>query len=218
MPATKSTKKSKVEKPRQPDDVVRESAGIYRSTDDRFEVRQSQANWYLVDTQQANEFGQELIHGPFGSLKQAQAAMTGAREVKPLLRSAPRPKSTRSRKPKEPPKPESWIDRLPKAEAGTVKRLIKALEREGVADAEGLVRRSRETERPLIAAAVIERRLNDLVDKLPEEDRDAARSLIRKQARILTEEGAASFSPLPRWALVELGEGETAARPIRLRR
>lgn len=218
MPATKSSKKAKVEKPRQPDDVVRESAGIYRSGDGRFEIRQSQANWYLVDRQEANEFGQELMHGPFGSLKDARAAMGGAREVKPLLRSVPRPKAGAKAKPKAPPKPESWIDRLPKAAAGEVRRLIQALEREGIDDAEGLTRRGRDANQPLIAAAVIERRLDALVAELPEADRAAARTLIRKAARMLTEDGAASFPPLPRWALVELEGGEEPVRPIRLRR
>ena len=215
MPAAKKTK---VDKPREPDDVVRETAGVYRSGDGRFELRQSQSNWYLVDTEQANEFGQELIHGPFGSLKQARAAMGGAREVKPLLRSQPRPRRSAAAKEKKPPPPESWIDRLPKNEAGEVRRLIQALERDGIEDAEALVRRSRESSQPMIASALIERRLEALIEDQPEDQRGAARALVRRAARILTEQGTATGPPLPRWSVVELGNEEEAERPIRLRR
>ena len=97
----KATNKAKATKEHGPDDVVRQAAGNYLSGDGRFEVRQSESNWYVVDTAQANEFGQELMHGPFGSLKEATAAIPGARDVKPLLnrrrgRSSPRPSRRRA--------------------------------------------------------------------------------------------------------------------------
>lgn len=74
-----------------PDDVIRQEAGSYVSGDGRFEIRQSEADWYLVDTEQTNELGQELMQGPFASLKAAREAMPGARSIKPLLRSQRRP-------------------------------------------------------------------------------------------------------------------------------
>ena len=196
---------------------MRESPGVYRSGDGRFEIRQSQASWYLVDSQQANEFGQELIHGPFGSLKDARGALSGARELKPLLKSLPRPKRNAAAKPKLPTKPESWIDRLPKSEAAAVRRLIRALEREGLDDAEGLVRQSRGQDQPILAAAVIERRLEELVNEQPEDQRDRARALVRRTAQLLTQQGNATSPPLPGWATVEVAEGARPARPIRLR-
>ena len=61
------------------DDLVRETAGNYVSGDRRFEVRQSDSTWYVVDREQTNEFGQELIHGPFGSMKAAKAAVPESR-------------------------------------------------------------------------------------------------------------------------------------------
>ena len=97
--------------PAGPDDLVRQEAGNYLSGDERFEIRQSDSAWYVVDRQQTNEFGQELMHGPFGSMKAAKSAMPGARDIKPLLRSVKRP--AKAQPPKEPPKPPpSWIDKL----------------------------------------------------------------------------------------------------------
>jgi hypothetical protein len=91
----------------EPDDLSRESAGTYRSGDNRFEVRQSGGTWYVVDLERTNDFGQELIHGPFATLKEAREAIHGARKVTPL----PRPslsaaaKRAAAKKPAEPPPP-----------------------------------------------------------------------------------------------------------------
>ena len=44
---------AKKEKPAPgPDDLVRKSAGEYETGDGRFVVRQSETNWYVVDTEQ----------------------------------------------------------------------------------------------------------------------------------------------------------------------
>ena len=112
--------KAKKEKPAPgPDDLVRAAAGEYTSGDNRFTIRQSDTNWYVVDNEQSNEFGQELIHGPFATLAKARAAISGPRVVKPLLRSTARPKkpTKAETKPQEPPKPASWLDKLPPHEA-----------------------------------------------------------------------------------------------------
>jgi hypothetical protein len=52
-----------------PDRVVRESAGTYRTEDGRFEIRQGGVGWFLVDLERTNELGQELLRGPFPTLK-----------------------------------------------------------------------------------------------------------------------------------------------------
>src|SRR3954453_21547278 len=126
--------REKTEKlPAGPNDLVRESAGVYRSGDGRFEVQKSDLGWYLVDTEQANEFGQQLIHGPLPTLDAVRKAIPGARDLKPLLRVRPTKgamnepaagnrKSQRIEPP--PPPPPSWIDRLPEKEASEVRRLI----------------------------------------------------------------------------------------------
>lgn len=64
-----------------PNKLVRQEAGRYRSTDDRFEARQGGAGWFLVDSEQTNEFGQELMHGPFPTLKAARDALPEARRT-----------------------------------------------------------------------------------------------------------------------------------------
>lgn len=64
------------------DRLVRSEAGVYRTADDRFEVRAVEGTWYLVDTALANELGQEVIRGPFGTRREAAAAIGEARSVR----------------------------------------------------------------------------------------------------------------------------------------
>ena len=99
-----------------------------------------------------------------------------------------------------------------------MRRLVRALEREGEANAEALVRKDRDGLEPVVAARLIERRLQALVDDLPEKEREQARDLIRQAAEILTAAGAGTAGPLPGWLLVETGpEPEPPNRRIRLR-
>ena len=201
-----------------PDDVVRESPGVYRSGDGRFAITQSDASWFVVDTEQANEFGQELIHGPFSSLKQATSALSGARNVKPLLRSTKRPKRPPKAAPARPPQPPpSWIDKLDEAQQRNVRRLIRALESEGLADAEELVRRHRDDPAPVIAQRVIEHRLRALIESRPEDERDSARELLGKVITLLAVDGRATTKPMPRWSLVGSDDDGTPGKPIQPR-
>jgi hypothetical protein len=203
------------------DKLVRQAAGTYRTADDRFEVRGSSASgWFLVDTEQANDFGQELILGPFGTLDAVREAIPSARSSKVTpIRRAPSGSTTKAKakKAEPPPPPKSWIDRLPKAEAESVRRLIAALEKAGVTDAEGLVRRDREGIGPAVATRLIERRLEAIVAELPEKGRGGARELVRRAAEVLTVEGRAD-GQLPGWTLVEVGpEPEPDNRRITIR-
>lgn len=221
-------KTKKTDEPADPDSVVRQAAGSYLSGDGRFEVRESDSSWFLIDTQQTNEFGQELLQGPFPSLKAAREKMPGARKVTPLPRSRPTPagrpaaskaKAPAPKPPPAPPPPPSWIDRLPAKEASEVRRLIRAVEREGLPDAETLVRRDRGGIEPVVATRLIERRLEALVEDLPDNERKAARELIRQALEILTAEGAGPRKPLPGWVLIETGpERDPPNRRIRLRK
>ncbi|HYI67835.1 MAG TPA: hypothetical protein VEW95_13010 [Candidatus Limnocylindrales bacterium] len=214
---------SKADAAADPDKLVRQQAGTYRTADERFEVREADAGWFLVDSAQTNEFGQELIQGPFATLKALRAALPGARESKPAGRPrAPSKKPARAaktdEKPKPPPKP-SWIDQLPKADAAAVRKLIGALEREGVADAEALVRRDREGLLPAVATRLIERRLDALVEDLPAGEQKAARALIRRAAEVISTEGSSRSDPLPGWTLVETGsKADPPNRRIDLRK
>ena len=204
------------------DKLVRQAAGTYRTADDRFEVRGSSASgWFLVDTEQTNDFGQELILGPFGTLDAVREAIPSARSSKVTIRRVPSGGKAKAKpKAKEaepPPPPPSWIDRLPKAEAESVRRLIAAVEKAGVSDAEALVRRDREGIGPAVATRLIERRLEAIVSELPEKERAGARELVRRAAEVLTVEGRAD-GPLPGWTLVEAGlEPEPDNRRITIR-
>jgi hypothetical protein len=219
MPTAKP-KKSKPEPG--PDDLVRQAAGSYLSGDGRFEVRQSDGNWYVVDREQANEFGQELIRGPYGSMKDASQALAGARDITPLLRSRARPKPARAGKaaaskavpPKAPPP--TWIDRLAREEQVEVRALIRALEKEGIDDADALVRKDRQGLLPVVATTLMNKRLDEAVDKLPEKDRAVARKLIGQLGAVITS-GEKLPDPLPGWALFETGEGrEPTKRRVRV--
>lgn len=199
--------------PPDPDKLVRRQAGAYRTADDRFEVREADVGWFLVDTEQANEFGQELLHGPFETLKAVRAALPGARKTTPIPRRAARAPKGRSKKREEPQAPPSWIDRLPPPDAKEARALIRALEREdmGAEEAEALVRRDREGLEPAIAMRRIERRLDALLDKAGADERALARRILR----LLSSDGQRRADGLPGWTLVELGpEDEPPNRRI----
>lgn len=204
-----------------PDKLQRQAAGTYRTADGRFEVRGgTTAGWFLVDSEQTNDFGQELIQGPFATLADVRATIPSARSTKitPIRRpAAPARRTKQPAAPKAPPPP-SWIEQLPPAEAAAVRRLIRALEREGVGDAEALVRRDRDGIGPAIATRIIERRLAAIVDELPERGRAGARELIRRTTEVLTAEGTATPAGVPGWSLVEIGpDPEPTNRRITIR-
>ncbi|HEX2883176.1 MAG TPA: hypothetical protein VHQ42_01255 [Candidatus Limnocylindria bacterium] len=215
--------------PTDPDKLVRQQAGTYRTADDRFEVRGGGDAWFLVDTQQTNEFGQELITGPYATLKAVRAAIPPARDAKITPMRAPKarggssgtPKRSRGKRPQAepPPPPPTWIDRLPKAEAREVRRLIGALEERGIDGAEDLVRQDREGLFPVVASRLVRHRLESLVEAAPGQARDQVRQLVREVAEILSGQGLPAEPPLPGWSLVEIGpEPEPPNRRIDLDR
>ena len=220
--AARANATSKSEATADPDKLVRQQAGTYRTGDERFEVREADVGWFLVDSAQTNEFGQELIQGPFATLKAVRAAIPDARESKATGRPRPAPKkaakAAKRQEAPEPPKP-TWIDQLSKADAAGVRKLIATLEREGIADAEALVRRDREGLLPAVATRLIERRLDALVEDLPAAERKAGRALVRSAAEVLSAGGTSRRDPLPGWTLVEIGpDGEPPNRRIDLRK
>ncbi len=202
-----------------PDKLVRQQAGMYRTADDRYEVREADAGWFLVDSSQTNEFGQELIRGPFPTLKAIRGALPDARRARPAAPARPTPRTPTAARKGRPPKPQrSWIDELTKGEAAEVRRLIAALEKEGIPDAEALVRRDREGLLPAVAARMIAARLEALVSELPEGGRDALRDFGQRVADVLVVQGTTLSDPLPGWVLVEVGrEPAPANRRIDLR-
>ncbi|HEY8169531.1 MAG TPA: GNAT family N-acetyltransferase [Candidatus Limnocylindria bacterium] len=114
----------KTAEPVDPNKLVRRSAGTYRSGDERFEVRQSGLGWYLVDSTQADELGQELVLGPFPTLAAVRDAIPAARRT--TVRSLPRPRKPSSKaraKADAPPEPKP----KPEPEPKPVHRLLAVL-------------------------------------------------------------------------------------------
>lgn len=209
--------KRKTDAPTDPDKLIRQAAGDYRTADDRFEVRQADVGWFLVDSEQANEFGQELIHGPFGTMKAVRAAIPGARGQKATtLRRRKKPTKVRAAPAPPPPPPPSWIDKLPLPDARAVRKAIAALEHLGVSDAEELVRRDRDGLMPAVAVRLIEERLEAIVAEAPPRERERTRALVRLVAVILTSEGTTLAQPLPRWTLIEIGPADEAPKHRRI--
>jgi len=200
-----------------PNKLVRARAGSYRTADDRFEVRQADLGWFLIDSSVTDELGQELTRGPFPTLKAVGEQLPEARRttIKPLPRPAARaqPKGAAPAKKKAPPPRKSWLDRLPEADAAAARRLIRALSLEGIDDAEALVQAALKAKEPIVARRVLEHRLDRLLDELPKAERDAGRRLLTKAVELMAVNGTTLFDPLPGWALVEVPAGEDV--PVR---
>ena len=69
-----------------PNELKRSKAGVYRTTDQRFEVRNSGVGWLLLDTEVADDLGQPLTRGPFPTLEHVRDAVPEARRatLKPM--------------------------------------------------------------------------------------------------------------------------------------
>jgi hypothetical protein len=188
-----------------PNKLARMKAGTYQTADERFEVRQAALGWFLIDSTATDELGQELVRGPFPTLGAVRDALPDARRT--TLKSLPRRHVAAGKttaKPKPAP-PASWLDRLPAAEATAARRLIRALELEGVGDAEQLVRDARKDREPIVARRVLDRRLEAIINDLPADERETARNVMQRVLELLTATGTTLFEPLPGWALVEMG-------------
>ena len=212
--------KSGADAPVDPNKLVRQRAGIYRTADDRFEVRQAALGWFLIDSSVTDQLGQELTRGPFSTLAAVGDELPEARRT--TIKSLPIPKAAKqaaekagTRAGQQPakkaapakPPPPTWIDRLPTRDATAVRRLIKALELEEIADAEELVKSARRSGDPVVATRVLEHRLDALLADVPSGDTAASRRLVQRVAELLTSGGTTLFDPLPGWALVEVGPG-----------
>jgi hypothetical protein len=65
-----------------PDKLVREHPGVYRSEDGRFTVRSDAAGaWYVSDGERANELGLDLVFGPLATLAEAKEAVRHQRDA-----------------------------------------------------------------------------------------------------------------------------------------
>lgn len=92
-----------------PNALKRVRAGAYRSADERFEVQEGGTGWFIVDTAQADELGQQIVQGPYPTLAAVRDALPKARRqtVRPLRRP---------RRSKAPPEPEPQPEAQPEPE------------------------------------------------------------------------------------------------------
>ena len=216
----------------------RESAGTYRSFDDRFTIRgEGSGRWFLLDDEERDELGLPRTIGPLATLDAAKAGAEEQRGHAPqksplaarIKAGGRKPKGSSSRRssggslgPKahksstkgsdSPRKaPETWLDRLQKTDPAAAKRVhavIDALEEIGVAHAADVARRDAEGQRPAVAEAVLAVALRRALAKT----REPAR-LLEAVLNVISMrerlEGAEDL--LPGWRLVERG-GPGSAR------
>ena len=200
----KSTKAKAKAKGTDPDKMVRQPDGGYRTGDERFGVGPANGSWFLTDQQTADEFGQPRVTGPFTTLNAVREAIPEARSAptsirKPIKQTPAAAKPGRAAPP--PPKPKTWLEKLSTPDRRRAQRMIAALEAAGLADAEE-VARARIEGRPdrKLATRLLRARLDRVVDDAgADED---ARRLVAEVVRMLSGEGRIG-PDLPGWALVE---------------
>ena len=212
MPTSKSPKaREPVEA--DPNRLVRQKDGGYRSEDERFAVNESNGTWFIADHEAADDFGLPRVAGPFPTLK-------AVRESLPEVRNAPasarrpirQPKSTK--KPAVPrPTPKTWLDRLSSAQRSRATRIVEALTELGLEDAEQIARRRIEGQADsTLARRLVRARLDRLI---ADADADDVGAVAEAVARELSQ-GRVDHD-LPGWALVETDpEGSPTDRRIPL--
>jgi hypothetical protein len=200
MPKPKSPKSTK---DADPDRLIRQADGGYRTGDERFGVAQANGSWFLTDQQTADDFGQPRVTGPFATLKAVRDAIPEARAAPTSIRKPIKqaPAGAKPRRTAPPPKPETWLDRLPAADRRRAQRMVDALQALGLPDAEDLARAriGGKADRKL-AGRMIRARLDRLLDEVGADD--DARGLVAEAVRVLA--ASERIGPdLPGWALVE---------------
>ena len=166
----------------------------------------AQANdiWFLTDQQTADDFGQPRVTGPFATLKAAHDAIPEARAAPTSIRRPIKqtPSESKPKRAPPPPKPETWLDRLPGTDRRRAQRMINALQALGLPDAEDLARAriGGKADRRL-AGRMVRARLDRLLDDAGADD--DARRLVAGAVRVLSAEGGRTGKDLPGWALVE---------------
>ena len=226
--------------PAPPKPWSRAEAGRYVSSDERFTLESDGAGrWFATDAESLDELGLARTIGPFPTLDAAKAGADEAREApaaaSPLAdrlkaRKAPTaststPATTRTTTkaraaaPPEPrrepaPPPRTWLDELTDKDADLAKRatkLVAALEREGIPDADAVVRRDILGDRPAIATRLLARDVLKAIAKLKD---PSAEMLAAAVADVVAT--SPKRSGLPGWDLRERDAPAGRDRPIRL--
>jgi hypothetical protein len=145
--------------------LKRLGGGRWETRDGRFTIEPQSGTWVIVDSTQTDELGLPLVRGPYPSLTAAKEAIEESRSTGParsplaekIERTSKRDKEL-PKKPEPPPEP-AWLRKLSEADRGQLRALVKRLEAEGVANAEGVARSEIADEQPALARLALERRL-----------------------------------------------------------
>ena len=182
-----------------PDALKRLPDGGYRSGDGRFTVNQANGSWFLADHEMADDFGQPRVIGPMATLKDARVAIPRLRaEPIPLRKPIKQPPAKAKAAPA--PKPETWLDGLEADDRKRAERIVRALEKEGLADADAVAQSFVEgkVDTTRVAARVLRARLDAL---LADADGDV-RTLVDEVLKLVADSGGRTARDLPGWALV----------------
>jgi hypothetical protein len=223
------TKRAAAPKPEPP--WKRAEAGRYRSSDERFTISsEGPSRWFITDEQELDELGLARTVGPYDTLDDAKAAADDRRGAAPAAspladRIASGAKAEKGRgpsarsKPSPAPKPapapappRTWLDKLEDEDrdaARRARRLISALEDEGITDADALVRRDVLGGQPVVAARLLARDILEAVGKSSKPE-----SVLNAVTEVLGSSKARRG--LPGWELVERDGPSDEPRIIRL--
>ena len=207
----------------------RAEAGVYQSSDERFSIRsEGPSRWFITDEEQHDELGLARTVGPFDTLDAAKAAADALRDEGPAASpladrlakdSGPSRTSKRdkekppAKEPKPPPPPpRTWIDKLEdddREAARHARRLIVALEGEGIEDADALVRRDITGNQPVVAARLLAREILAAVGTASKPE-SVVEAVVEALGSSKVRRG------LPGWELVERDGPTDEERVIRL--
>jgi hypothetical protein len=191
--------------------------GGWQTRDGRFTIATASGTWSLLDAEQTDDLGLPLVRGPFRSLADAKAAIETARGSEPAKPSlagraakqseneepqqakAPAKPPAKSRKPAPPEEPAEprWVGDLEPADRRRARRLLNELEKLGVRDAEGIVRRDLAGDVPAVARLALARQVSDALG-----DADAAATKVARRIVDVIVDGRDDALDV-RWRLVD---------------
>ena len=164
-----------------PTSLKRLGGGRWQTRDDRFTIEPQSGTWVVVDADQTDDLGLPLVRGPFGSLRDAKAAIEQAREAEPAAsplsvrveehRKHPPTKAntkapgspsasdrtTNGETSSEAPVEPRWLTELDADDRRRARRLIDRLVAAGAKDAEGMARRDLLGNVPVVAGYAVGR-------------------------------------------------------------